>query len=50
MLKFRSIKHLDPLKITILNDNTAGRWCRAEHELSFLIKADRTVLFDTSSS
>lgn len=38
------------MKITILNDNTAGRWCRAEHGLSFLIEADRTVLFDTSSS
>jgi 7,8-dihydropterin-6-yl-methyl-4-(beta-D-ribofuranosyl)aminobenzene 5'-phosphate synthase len=38
------------LKITILNDNIAGRWCRAEHGLSYLIEADRTVLFDTSSS
>jgi 7,8-dihydropterin-6-yl-methyl-4-(beta-D-ribofuranosyl)aminobenzene 5'-phosphate synthase len=38
------------LKITILNDNTAGRWCLAEHGLSFLIEADRTILFDTSSS
>jgi 7,8-dihydropterin-6-yl-methyl-4-(beta-D-ribofuranosyl)aminobenzene 5'-phosphate synthase len=38
------------MKITILNDNIAGRWCRAEHGLSFLIEADRTVLFDTSSS
>jgi len=38
------------LKLTILNDNIAGRWCRAEHGLSFLIEADRTVLFDTSSS
>jgi 7,8-dihydropterin-6-yl-methyl-4-(beta-D-ribofuranosyl)aminobenzene 5'-phosphate synthase len=38
------------MKITILNDNTAGRWCRAEHGLSFLIEADHTVLFDTGSS
>jgi 7,8-dihydropterin-6-yl-methyl-4-(beta-D-ribofuranosyl)aminobenzene 5'-phosphate synthase len=38
------------LKITVLNDNIAGRWCRAEHGLSFLIEADQTVLFDTSSS
>lgn len=38
------------LKITVLNDNVAGRWCRAEHGLSFLIEADRKVLFDTGSS
>jgi len=38
------------LKITVINDNIAGRWCRAEHGLSFLIEADRTVLFDTSST
>ena len=41
---------MQKLKITVLNDNTAGRWCRAEHGLSYLIEADRTVLFDTSSS
>jgi len=41
---------MQKLKLTVLNDNTAGRWCRAEHGLSFLIEADRTVLFDTSSS
>lgn len=38
------------MKITILNDNVAGRRCRAEHGLSYLIEADRTVLFDTGSS
>jgi len=38
------------LKLTVLNNNIAGRWCRAEHGLSFLIEADRKVLFDTSSS
>ena len=38
------------LRLTVLNDNTAGRWCRAEHGLSFLIEADQTVLFDTGSS
>lgn len=38
------------LKITILNDNIAGRWCRAEHGLSYLIEADKTILFDTASS
>ena len=41
---------MQKLKLTVLNDNTAGRWCRAEHGLSFLIEADQTVLFDTSSS
>ncbi len=41
---------MQKLKITVLNDNIAGRWCRAEHGLSFLIEADRRVLFDTSSS
>jgi len=38
------------LKITILNDNVAGRRCRAEHGLSFLIEADEQILFDTGSS
>lgn len=41
---------LHPLKISILNDNVAGRWCRAEHGLSYLIEADETVLFDTGAS
>lgn len=41
---------MQKLKITVLNDNIAGRWCRAEHGLSFRIETDRTVLFDTSSS
>lgn len=41
---------MQKLKLTVLNDNTAGRWCRAEHGLSFLIEADQTVLFDTSST
>lgn len=41
---------MQKLKLTVLNDNTAGRWCRAEHGLSFLIETDQTVLFDTSSS
>lgn len=44
------MKQLHPLKITILNDNVAGRWCRAEHGLSFLIEADQRVLFDTGST
>ena len=41
---------MQKLKIIVLNDNTAGRWCRAEHGLSYIIEADCTVLFDTSSS
>lgn len=38
------------MKISILNDNIAGRWCRSEHGLSYLVQADRTVLFDTGAS
>jgi len=41
---------MQKLKITVLIDNQAGRWCRAEHGLSYLIEADRKVLFDTGSS
>lgn len=44
------MKQIQALRITILNDNITGRWCRAEHGLSFLIEADQTVLFDTSST
>lgn len=38
------------MKISILNDNIAGRWCRSEHGLSYLVQADHTVLFDTGAS
>lgn len=38
------------IKITILVENTAGNKCRAEHGLSYLIEADKTVLFDTGAS
>lgn len=38
------------LKITILNDNSAGGQCSARHGLSFLIEAGRTFLFDTGPS
>ena len=38
------------MKITILNDNTAGKVCGAEHGLSFLVEADQTILFDTGPS
>lgn len=41
---------MQKLKLTVLNDNIAGRWCRAEHGLSFLIEADRKILFDASST
>jgi len=44
------MKQIQKLKITILNDNIAGRWCRAEHGLSYLIEADKTALFDTGAS
>jgi 7,8-dihydropterin-6-yl-methyl-4-(beta-D-ribofuranosyl)aminobenzene 5'-phosphate synthase len=41
---------MEKLKLTILNDNIAGRNCRAEHGLSFLVEADQQFLFDTGSS
>lgn len=41
---------MQKLKITVLSDNVAGKWCRAEHGLSFLVEADRKILFDTGSS
>ncbi len=44
------MNQLASLKITVLNDNVAGRWCLAEHGLSFLVEADTTVLFDVGSS
>lgn len=41
---------MQKLKITVLSENVAGKWCRAEHGLSFLVEADRKILFDTGSS
>jgi len=41
---------MNKMKITVLSENVAGKWCRAEHGLSFLIEADRKILFDTGSS
>jgi Metal-dependent hydrolases of the beta-lactamase superfamily II len=41
---------MQKLKITVLSENIAGRWCRAEHGLSFLVEADKKILFDTGSS
>lgn len=38
------------LRITILSDKLASGQCGSEHGLSFLIEADRRILFDTGSS
>jgi 7,8-dihydropterin-6-yl-methyl-4-(beta-D-ribofuranosyl)aminobenzene 5'-phosphate synthase len=41
---------MDAVKITVLNDNTAGRNCLAEHGLSFYIETPAPYLFDTGFS
>jgi len=41
---------MNVVKITILNDNTAGRNCLAEHGLSFFIETPEPYLFDTGFS
>ncbi|OQY00337.1 MAG: hypothetical protein B6I20_08895 [Bacteroidetes bacterium 4572_117] len=38
------------MKLIVLNDNAPGAVCSSEHGLSYLIKADKTILFDTGSS
>ena len=38
------------MQLTVLSENTAGKNCRAEHGLSYLIEADKTILFDTGAS
>lgn len=38
------------VKITILNDNTSGRKCLAEHGLSFVVETTEKILFDTGHS
>ncbi len=38
------------LKITVLVENTAGRFCLAEHGLSYFIEGKSKYLFDTGSS
>lgn len=38
------------MKLTILTENVAGRNCLAEYGLSYLLEADKRVLFDTGSS
>ncbi len=41
---------METVKITVLNDNTAGRNCLAEHGLSFYIETPVPYLFDTGFS
>lgn len=38
------------LKITVLNDNAPGSSCGSEHGLSYIVQADKTILFDTGPS
>ncbi len=38
------------MKLTVLDDNTAGRICPAEFGLSFLLEEDKKVLFDLGPS
>ncbi|MBO7594090.1 MAG: MBL fold metallo-hydrolase [Salinivirgaceae bacterium] len=41
---------MNALKISILSDKSASSRCRAEHGLSFVVEADRRILFDTGAS
>lgn len=38
------------MKITVLTDNAPGRECLSEFGLSYLVEADKKILFDTGSS
>ncbi len=38
------------LKVTILNDNAPGNTCSSEHGLSYIVQADKTILFDLGPS
>lgn len=38
------------MKITILSDNHAGKFCRAEHGLCYLVETSNRYLFDTGST
>lgn len=38
------------MKITVLSENVAGRNCLAEFGLSYLVDADKRILFDTGNS
>lgn len=38
------------MKLTVLTENVAGRNCLAEFGLSYLIEADKKILFDTGNS
>ena len=36
--------------MTILNDNAPGSICASEHGLSYIVEADKTIIFDTGPS
>ncbi|MFH1127613.1 MAG: MBL fold metallo-hydrolase [archaeon] len=38
------------MRLTVLNDNLAGKKCCGEHGLSFLIEGEKKILFDAGSS
>ncbi len=38
------------LQITVLNDNAPGNTCASEHGLSYIIRADKTIIFDVGPS
>jgi 7,8-dihydropterin-6-yl-methyl-4-(beta-D-ribofuranosyl)aminobenzene 5'-phosphate synthase len=38
------------LNITILNDNAPGNTCASEHGLSYIVQADKTIIFDAGPS
>jgi 7,8-dihydropterin-6-yl-methyl-4-(beta-D-ribofuranosyl)aminobenzene 5'-phosphate synthase len=38
------------MKITVLNDNAPGRLCLSEFGLSYLVEADKKILFDTGAT
>ncbi len=40
---------MNSLKLTILNDNAPGS-CASEHGLSYIVEADKTIMFDTGPS
>jgi len=38
------------MKLTVLNDNAPSDICASEHGLSYLVEADKAILFDTGAS
>lgn len=38
------------MKLTVLNDNAPGDVCASEHGLSYIVEADKKILFDTGAS